>query len=207
LSQNDHGTDFIFHLTMDTLFPMDPVFPKGFLYVRDFITAEEELMLYHEILKTELHTFHFQGYEAKRKVASFGYDYSFEKQALSKGKEIPTSFHSLIEKVARYLSIDKNDFAELLLTEYPIGSVINWHRDAFPFDVIVGISLLSDCTFRLRPHDKMKQGRGSVISFPLRQRSLYVIQGESRTDWQHSISPVKGVRYSITLRTLRRKND
>jgi alkylated DNA repair dioxygenase AlkB len=188
---------------MNTLFTIEPVLPSGFHYVRDFITAEEELMLYHEILKTELHTFHFQGYEAKRKIASFGYDYSFEKQALLKGKTIPTSFHSLIKKVAKHLSIDQNDFAELLLTEYPIGSVINWHRDAFPFDVIVGISLLSDCTFRLRPHDKAKQGRGSIISFSLEQRSLYVMQGESRTNWQHSISPVKRVRYSITLRTLR----
>jgi alkylated DNA repair dioxygenase AlkB len=190
---------------MDTLFPIAPAFPNGFLYVRDFITTEEEIMLYQAILKTELHTFHFQGYEAKRRVASFGYDYSFEKRMLSKGKDIPSAFHSLIEKVAIYLSIDQNDFAELLITEYPVGAVINWHRDAFPFDVIVGISLLSDCIFKLRPHDKQKQSRGSVISFPLNQRSLYVIQGDSRTDWEHSISPVKSVRYSITLRTLRKK--
>jgi alkylated DNA repair dioxygenase AlkB len=191
---------------MNTLFPIDPILPKGFLYFRDFITPEEEIVLYHEILKTELHTFHFQGYEAKRKVASFGYDYSFERQSLSKGKEIPSSFHALIEKVAKHLSIDHKDFAELLLTEYPVGAVINWHRDAFPFDVIVGVSLLSDCFFKLRPHDKQKQSRSSVISFPVKQRSLYVIQGEARTDWQHSISPVKSVRYSITLRTLKRNN-
>jgi len=54
-----------------------------------------------------------------------------------------------------------------LVTEYPEGSVINWHRDAPPFDVIAGISLLPDCTFRLRPQEKLKQGRGSVISLLL----------------------------------------
>ncbi len=53
---------------------------------------------------------------------------------------------NLIAKVASHLSIKKEDFAELLLTEYPIESVINWHRDAPPFDLIAGISLLSNCT-------------------------------------------------------------
>jgi len=62
---------------------------------------------------------------------------------------------------------------------------------------------MSDCTFRLRPNDKAKQTSASVISFPVRRRSLYVIQGPARSDWQHSITPVKQIRYSITLRTLR----
>jgi len=82
--------------------------------------------------------------------------------------------------------------------------VINWHRDAPPFDLIAGVSLLTDATFRLRPYDKEKQGRGSVISFTAERRSLYVMQGPSRSEWQHSIAPVKAVRYSITLRTLKK---
>ena len=90
-----------------------------------------------------------------------------------------------------------------MIIEYPPGAVINWHRDAPPFDIIVGISLLSNCTFKLRPHEKEKQTRSSIISFPVERRSLYVMQGPSRTDWQHSTNPVKETRYSITLRTLR----
>jgi len=136
-------------------------------------------------------------------VVSFGYDYNFDKRTISKGKEIPMAFTALIEKVSHKLSINSNDFAELLVTEYPVGSVINWHRDAPPFDIIVGISVLSDCIFRLRPHDKTKQNRKSIISLPVKRRSLYVMKGPSRSEWQHSISPVKEVRYSITLRTLR----
>ena len=188
---------------MDTLFPIEPKYPEGFQYVHNFLTVDEEKYLLEQIAKIELHTFLFQGYEAKRKVASFGYDYSFDKKALTKGKDIPSYFNDLIDKVSSHLSLDKNLLAELLVTEYPVGSVINWHRDAPPFDVIAGISLFADCTFRLRPHDKAKQGRGSIISLPVKRRSLYVIQGEARTDWQHSIAPVKSVRYSITLRTLR----
>ena len=187
---------------MDTLFPIEPVTPPGFRYFPDFISREDETALLKEISQIPLHTFMFQGYEAKRKVASFGYDWNFETRKLSKGKDVPAVFEPLIQKAAAFLSIRTKDFAEVLLTEYPPESVINWHRDAPPFDVIVGISLLSDCTFRFRPHDKEKQNRGAVISLPVKRRSLYVMKGESRTEWQHSILPVKEGRYSVTLRTL-----
>jgi alkylated DNA repair dioxygenase AlkB len=188
---------------IETLFPVQQNYPSGFSYTPMFLTLEEEAQLLMAISAIELHTFNFQGFEAKRKVASFGFDYSFDKRILSKGNEIPAEFNSLIDKVASHTSISPDAFGELLVTEYPVGSVINWHRDAFPFDVIAGISLLSDCKFRLRPQEKTKQARGSIISFPVMRRSLYVISGEARTDWQHSISPVKEVRYSITLRTLK----
>jgi alkylated DNA repair dioxygenase AlkB len=99
--------------------------------------------------------------------------------------------------------MDPNAFAELLVTAYPPGAVINWHRDAPPFDIVVGISLLEDCTFKLRPHNKEKRGKKSVISLLVRRRSLYCLQGEAREDWEHSTAPVKSTRYSITLRTLK----
>jgi alkylated DNA repair dioxygenase AlkB len=188
---------------MYSLFPLEPVFPEGFLYVPDFISEAEEAALCQEAVKLERHTFTFQGYEAKRKVASFGYDWSFEHQQLTKGKDIPAVFEPLIEKVAATLDIEKERFAELLVTEYPVGAVINWHRDAPPFDLIAGISLQADCTFRLRPYEKAKQQRSTIQSFPVKRRSLYVMQGIARTNWQHSIAAVTQVQYSITLRTLR----
>ncbi|WP_256009624.1 alpha-ketoglutarate-dependent dioxygenase AlkB [Desertivirga xinjiangensis] len=187
---------------MDTLFSLEPVFPKGFSYFPEFISVTEEDQLLQAISESNLHAFVFQGYEARRKVESFGYDWNFASRTLSKGKEIPTVFKPLIEKVSNLVAIHPTDFAELLLTEYPPGSVINWHRDAPPFDLIAGISLLSDCVFRFKPQDKMKQSRSSLLSFTVKRRSLYVMQGDSRFNWQHSILPVAGKRFSITLRTL-----
>ncbi|MDF3077672.1 MAG: Uncharacterized protein K0S09_1561 [Sphingobacteriaceae bacterium] len=188
---------------MNTLFPLENRLPEGFKYSPEFISPEEEKYLLDVIAHSELHTFTFQGFEAKRSVASFGYDWNFDSRKLSKGKDIPEGLSFLIGKVAEYLCFQSDDFAEVLLTEYPVGSVINWHRDAPPFDVVVGISLLSDCTFRFRPYDKARQGRGSIISLPVKRRSLYVISGASRSGWEHSIQPVKAERFSITLRTLR----
>lgn len=189
---------------MTTLFPEVPIFPEGFFYNPDFLSVEEEQFLLDAIKSVELHTLIFQGFQAKRRVKSFGYDYNFDKRSISKGDDIPEQFNFLIEKVAEYCSRPPEEFAEVLVTEYPVGSVINWHRDAPPFDIIAGISLIADCTFRLRPYDKAKQGRGSILSFPLKPRSLYILQGDSRSNWEHSISPVTEKRYSITLRTLRR---
>jgi alkylated DNA repair dioxygenase AlkB len=188
---------------MNLLFPVERSLPEGFVYIEDFISKQEENLLLQAASKAELHPLVFQGYEAKRKVASYGYDWSFDKRSLTRGKEIPLEYQFLVQRVADYLSLVPEQIAELLVTEYPVGSVINWHRDAPPFDIIAGISLLSDCTFKLRPHDKNKQNRRATISLTVRRRSLYIMQGESRSEWEHATAPVKEVRYSITLRTLR----
>lgn len=188
---------------MTTLFPVDPQYPSGFQYFPDFFTVQEETDLYNAISKIDLHPMLFQGYEAKRRVASFGYDWNFERRQLSRGKEIPHEFNWLVEKIASHIGLVKERIGELLVTEYPVGSVINWHRDAPPFDLIAGVSLLSDCTFRLKPYRKEEQNRKAIKSFTVQRRSLYIMQGEARTDWQHSTAAVKQVRYSITLRTLK----
>jgi alkylated DNA repair dioxygenase AlkB len=189
---------------MNTLFPVEPPFPSGFRYIPQFITGEEEQLLLEACRQQELHPFRFQGYEAKRRVASFGQDWSFEQQVLKQGQPIPGPFLPLVEKVAAITERPSAEFAELLVTHYPAGSVINWHRDAPPFDLVAGVSLLTDCTFRLRPYDKEEHNRKSILSFPVQRRSLYLMQGESRSAWQHSIATVKQDRYSITLRTLRK---
>lgn len=184
------------------LFDATPPYPDGFSYVRDFITTQEERWLIEAAESLELHPLVFQGFEAKRKVESFGYDYNFDRRTVSKGKPIPAAFDFLLYKVASELGMPSADLAELLVSEYPKGSVINWHRDAPPFDIIIGVSLLSDCTFRLRPYDKAKQGRKAVRSYSVERRSLYIMRGPARQEWEHSISPVPDKRYSVMLRTL-----
>jgi alkylated DNA repair dioxygenase AlkB len=192
---------------MNTLFPDQPLLPDGFSYQPDFLSLEEETELCKAIYLLDLHPMIFQGFEAKRKVQSFGYDYSFDRRSLSKGQDIPDEFNWLVEKVSAKLGIAAEEFAELLVTEYPPGAVINWHRDAPPFDIVAGISLMTDCSFRLRPYDKSLQGRQSIISLLVQKRSLYLLSGASRSEWEHSIAPVKQKRYSVTLRTLRHSGN
>lgn len=189
---------------MSTLFSVLPALPEGFHYFPDFISEEEERELVKLIKAYALKNMIFQGFEAKRKVLSFGYDYHFDTRQLSEAKPIPAEFQSLLAKTGAQLGIPAEAFAKLLLTEYDTGTVINWHRDAPPFEKIAGISLLSDCTFKLRPYEKAKQNRAAVKSFTVERRSLYLMEGEAREQWEHSIAPVKAPRYSITIRTLRK---
>jgi alkylated DNA repair dioxygenase AlkB len=188
---------------MLTLFDLLPILPEGFHYYPDFIDQREEQQLLSTIQQLELHAMEFHHYTAKRKVASFGYDYNFSSREITKGLSIPEPFEWLLERVARQLLTSRDQIAELLVTEYPVGSVINWHRDAPPFGSIAGVSLGADCIFKLRPYDKTQRSRKNLVSLPVRQRSLYIIQGPAREEWEHSTAPVSDVRYSLTLRTLR----
>jgi alkylated DNA repair dioxygenase AlkB len=190
---------------MKTLFPDLPELPDGFQYIPDFLSPEEERELVKFIQQYPLKNMIFQGFEAKRKVLSFGYDYHFDNRKLTAGVPIPGAFQPIIRKTAERLQIPAEDFVKVLLTEYAPGTVINWHRDAPPFEKIAGLSLLSDCTFKLRPYDKSKQTRAAVKSFTVERRSLYLMEGDARENWEHSIAPVKSLRYSITIRTLREK--
>jgi len=188
---------------MNTLFNIDPILPEGFVYNPNFITEAEEIRLTQAIEKFDLQNMKFHEYEAKRKVISFGKGWSFTEQRLKEGNPIPDEFDFIVEKIATQLSIPKELIAQFLITEYPVGSVINWHRDAPPFDIVAGVSLLTDCNFKLRPHDKEKQTRSATISLNVQRRSLYSMQGPAKTEWQHSTAPVNKVRYSLTFRTLK----
>ena len=77
---------------MLSLFPDEPAFPEGFSYIPDFISDTEEKSLLDAISKIELQTFVFQGYEAKRKFASFGFDYSFTHRKLNRDRRDGVGF-------------------------------------------------------------------------------------------------------------------
>ena len=105
---------------MNTLFP-EQFLPEGFTYFPDFLTIAEEEQLLNEISAIELHTLIFQGFEAKRKVSSFGYDWSFEKRALSKGKDIPRAFDFLIQKIGDHIKIPKKCFCRIINNRISCG--------------------------------------------------------------------------------------
>jgi alkylated DNA repair dioxygenase AlkB len=65
---------------------------------------------------------------------------------------------------------------------------------------VIGISLLSPCTFRLRRKAGSSWERRSLTVEP---RSAYLLRGPARDQWEHSIPAQDMRRYSITFRTLR----
>jgi alkylated DNA repair dioxygenase AlkB len=177
---------------------------EGFLYQEDFITPDEELDLLDRIRSLDFHHMKMRGVVSRRRVIHYGVTYSFETFKSGEGPPIPGFLLPLRERAAAFARASPEGLAEALLTEYPPGAPIGWHRDAHPFDIVIGISLGSACRFRFR--------RGQVrawetIDVPLPPRSAYVLTGPARSEWEHSIPPVKALRYSITYRTLRKRSQ
>jgi alkylated DNA repair dioxygenase AlkB len=90
------------------------------------------------------------------------------------------------------------------VTEYAPGAGIGWHKDRSVFGDVVGISLLSPCSFRLRKRPIKGFTRQNLIAEP---RSVYLLRGPSRTEWEHSIRGVETLRYSITFRNVIDQDD
>lgn len=174
--------------------------PDGFRYHEDFITHEEETALAREIEKLPLKEFEFHGYLGKRRVQSFGWHYDFGEASLRPVGRIPDFLLSLRERAAAFADLHPDDFSHVLVTEYSAGTPIGWHRDKLVFDRIVGVSLLSPCTLRLRRKTAPGWERYSLI---LQPRSSYLLSGRVRNLWEHSIPPVDSLRYSVTFRSLR----
>ena len=68
------------------------------------------------------------------------------------------------------------------------------------FGIVVGISLLGRSRLRFQ---RGRRERRRVWEVDLEPRSGYVLAGEARWSWEHSIPPAKELRYSITFRTLK----
>ena len=176
--------------------------PPGFRYVPEFIDAAEEASLLAAVRTIEFSDVAMRGQIARRRTAHFGWVYGYESWRIEPGPPLPASFHPLRHKAAGLGGVTDEALAEVLITTYPAGAGIGWHRDAPQFGVVIGVSLLGACRFRFQ------QGTGEARqtrAIDLAPRSAYVLEGEARRAWQHAIPPMKTPRYSITFRTLRRE--
>jgi alkylated DNA repair dioxygenase AlkB len=144
--------------------------------------------------------FEFRGYSANRLVASYGWRYSFATQRISRAEPIPYFLLPVRERAAAFAGLDPEELPHALVTHYPAGTQIGWHRDRAAFGTVIGLSLVSPCTLRFRRRDGARWERAALAVAP---RSAYLLQGLARDTWEHSIPPVAGTRYSVTFRSLR----
>jgi len=142
------------------------------------------------------------GVTARRRVLHYGWSYTYDSARIAPGVEIPGFLLPLRECLASFASIQPNDLGEALITEYPPGAGIGWHRDAPAFGIVVAVSLGAPARLRFR---RGKVGQWETAEALLEPRSAYAITGEARSQWQHGILPAAALRWSITVRTLRRK--
>jgi alkylated DNA repair dioxygenase AlkB len=160
--------------------------PSGLLYRQDFITAGEEATLLEEIGRLPLEEARYKAYRARRRIVAFE-------------ASVPPFLLPLQARAAELTGRPSADFRHALVTEYRPGTALGWHRDMPEFGLVVGVSLAGPCRMRFRRYPARKGER--VFALALEPRSVYVLSGEIRWGWQHSVAPAPALRYSITLRT------
>jgi alkylated DNA repair dioxygenase AlkB len=177
-----------------------PSMPAGFRYAPELIDAAEEARLVAAFADLPFKEFEFHGFLGKRCVVSFGHRYDFNGGGLKKAESMPPFLLPLRERAAAFVGLAPDRLVHALITEYRPDTMIGWHRDRPNYEDVIGVSLLSPCTFRMR----RKHGTGwERAAMRLDRRSVYLMRGPSRNEWEHSIPAVEELRYSITFRSMR----
>jgi alkylated DNA repair dioxygenase AlkB len=189
--------------TQQSLFPTPAAvtLPKGFLYYPEAIAADDESRLLAEIAGLPFQEFQFHGFEGKRRVVSFGWRYDFSEHKALPAEPIPSFLRDVCDKIQTSTGFAFRGLEQVLVTEYAPGAPIGWHKDRPVFGDVMGLSLASACSFRLRK--ALHDGKWHRTTLRLEPRSAYVLSGPARRQWEHSIPPVDALRYSLTFRNLR----
>jgi alkylated DNA repair dioxygenase AlkB len=175
--------------------------PAGLIYRPDLLDEAEERSLLGALTDLDYDPVVLHGQAAKRTVRHFGYTYEFGTGDLVPAEPLPPPLVALRDRCADLAGIAPERLAQALVTRYPPGAAIGWHRDAPQFgSPVAGVSLLSPCTMRFQ---RRVGGERRVFELDLAPRSAYVLSGAARATWQHSIPPVPLLRYSVTFRTVR----
>src|SRR2546428_814921 len=183
---------------MAMLFPDAPAdVPEGFAYHADVMTEVEERALLDGLKALAFGEVRMRGQVARRRTIHFGWTYGYETWRVEPGPPIPAFLLGARSRVARLAGVDADTMAEVLVTHYPPGAGIGWHRDAPAFGVVVGVSLLGACRFRFQ------HGGGAARrtrAGTLAPRSAYVLDGAARWQWQPAIPPRGAGRAPVAAR-------
>ena len=171
--------------------------PEGFAYCTGLLTAAHEAELVAAFRGLPFRPFEFHGFEGRREVVSFGFRYDYGASRLVAAPDIPDFLWPLRAAAAAFAGVAPESLRQALITHYPPGAGIGWHRDRAEFGDVVGVSLASRCRFLLR---RKSGGRWVRHAAMLEPRSAYVLRGAARSVWEHSIPALTAPRFSVTFR-------
>ena len=172
----------------------------GLVLAEKVISPDEERAIAAHIDAAPLTPFQFGQWEGKRLTMNYGSGYDYQRGALADAPPLPEWLEDLRDRLAPLVGLDPGAVQQALLIRYDPGAGIGWHRDRPQYDKVIGLSLSAPAKLRLRWRIEGGFERRTVELPP---RSLYLLSGEVRQEWEHSIAPMDVARRSVTLRTLR----
>lgn len=153
---------------------------RGLTYIPDFISVQEQDFLLSQIDQQLWLT------DIKRRVQHYGYKYDYKARAVGNDAylgPLPDWLSSISKKLH-----DDGIFPlvpdQVIVNEYLPGQGISAHIDCIPCfaDTIASLSLGSPCIM-----DFSNLKTGEKKSLVLEERSLIVLSGPARYEWQHAI--------------------
>jgi alkylated DNA repair protein (DNA oxidative demethylase) len=170
--------------------------PAGFRYIPDVLSQAEaeELTKLLEGLTYEHEK--VRGRPLKRGYAQFGSAYITVGRKLKPAPPFPDFLSELAAKCLPHCPKEAR-FNQFIVTVYPPGAAIGWHPDAPCFgECIAAVSLGSAAELLFREDGATEPCYRQLVA----PRSLYVMTGPARWDYEHSTMPVKAKRLSVTFR-------
>lgn len=168
----------------------------GLRLVHDVITRDEEAAL---IALIEASGPRRSPYDPDnpRSSTSYGWKYDFGSDSFVACGPMPEGFRAVCEKAATLAGVRPDELAECLLNRYEPGAIIQPHFDKPVWEHVIGISLGSAVTMEFCKDCAAGRER---VTVELPPRSMYLLAGEARHVWQHSLPPLEETRWSITFR-------
>lgn len=211
--------------------PQDGVVP-GLRILPDFITRDEEKAILDYLnsdqcsWRTDLsrRTMHFGGQYCLYTRPISGQPPPPPKPEILEAPPLPTQLQWLIDRFVEagvYAEIDHKRPEYVIVNEYVNSCGISAHTENFSFhSPVVGLSLGSNDVMKFRElqgafDGSVRSGKagkaprtGNVVDVTLPGRSLCVMSGLSRWNWQHEITPRKrGPGFKRVSLTFRVKKD
>jgi alkylated DNA repair dioxygenase AlkB len=179
---------------------------SGLTYISDFISAQEQDFLLAQIDQQPWLT------DLKRRVQHYGYKYDYKARTVDHNAYLG-SLPGWLSSVSNKLHNDgifPSVPDQVIVNEYLPGQGISAHIDCVPCfaDTISSLSLASSCVMEFS-----NPKTGEKKSITLEDRSLIVLSGPARYEWQHAIPARKsdiingikterGRRVSLTFRNI-----
>lgn len=153
---------------------------SGLTYIPDFISAQEQDFLLSQIDQQSWLT------DLKRRVQHYGYKYDYKARAVGNDAYLGSlpDWLTLLSKKLHDDAVFPSVPDQVIVNEYLPGQGISAHIDCVPCfaDTIASLSLGSPCIM-----DFSNPKTGEKKSIILKERSLVVLSGPARYEWQHAI--------------------
>lgn len=153
---------------------------SGLTYITDFISAKERDFLLSQIDQQPWLT------DLKRRVQHYGYKYDYKARTIGNDAYLgPLSdWLASLSKTLHDNRIFPSMPDQVIVNEYLPGQGISAHIDCVPCfaDTIASLSLGSPCVIEFS--NPVTHEKKSIV---LEDRSLVVLSGPARYEWQHAI--------------------